>query len=86
MADLTTKQLSVRFDVHITTVRLWIKNGLFPGAREEQTPRGPIWLVPEEDLAKFTPPPMGRPRQVETPEPVEQFITKAVKKDPRKKK
>lgn len=88
MADLTTKQLAIRFDVHITTIRLWIKNGLFPGAREEQTPRGPVWLIPETDLEGFTPPPMGRPKKETTKVVEEEQIAttppKPIKKTRRK--
>ncbi len=71
MADLTTKQLAERFDVHITTVRLWLRNGLFPTAREQETPRGPVWLISEEDLLNFTTPPMGRPKK-EKPAKIEE--------------
>lgn len=64
MADLTTKEVAVRYGVLDATVRLWRRRGLFPNAYEEQTPRGPVWKIPDGDLEGFQPPKRpGRPRK-----------------------
>jgi hypothetical protein len=59
---LTAFQISRRFNVKQTTVRLWCRKGLFPNAKCERIIYGVVaWLVPESDLQNFTPPKMGRP-------------------------
>jgi excisionase family DNA binding protein len=63
MSELTTTQVSVRLGVGTSTVRLWCQQGRFPGAREEQTLRGPVWLIPEGALEGFVKPKRGRPRK-----------------------
>lgn len=64
MADLSTKDVADRYGVLDATVRLWRRRGLFPHAYEAQTPRGPVWLIPEKDLRNFKPPKRGRiPKQ-----------------------
>ena len=63
MADLTTSQVAARLEVGSSTVRLWCQQGRFPGARETVTPRGPVWLIPEESLEGFSKPQRGRPRK-----------------------
>ena len=65
MGDLTTKQAAERLGKDGRLVRLWCQQGRFPHAYLQETPRGPIWLIPENDLKGFEPPPMGRPpRQI----------------------
>jgi excisionase family DNA binding protein len=59
--ELTTSQAAARLGVGKSTVNLWCRQGRFPNARSEETPRGPVWVIPESDLAGFTPPAMGRP-------------------------
>ena len=49
------------FKVSSVTVRLWCRQGKFPNAREEETPRGKFWLIPASDLNNFQKPEMGRP-------------------------
>ena len=63
MAELTTSQVAARLGVGTSTVRLWCTLKRFPGAHETQTPRGPVWLIPEEDLAGFVIPKRGRPKK-----------------------
>jgi hypothetical protein len=63
MAELTTSQVAAHLGVGASTVRLWCTLRRFPGAHEIQTPRGPVWLIPEEDLAGFVVPKRGRPRK-----------------------
>jgi hypothetical protein len=62
VADLTTKEVAERFGVLDATVRLWRRRNLFPNAYEQDTPRGPVWMIPEKDLKEFEPPKKtGRP-------------------------
>jgi hypothetical protein len=58
---LTTSQAAERLGVAQPTVKAWCRRGLFPNAEIEETPRGPLWLIPEGDIVNFTPPKMGRP-------------------------
>jgi hypothetical protein len=61
MGKLTTQDVAARFAVTTATVRLWCQQKLFPNAILENTPRGPVWIIPEEDMLSFVKPPMGRP-------------------------
>jgi hypothetical protein len=60
---LTTSEVVKQLDAPYQTVVSWIKKGLFPGAKLEETPRGPVWLIPSSDLESFERRPMGRPRK-----------------------
>jgi len=75
---LTTSEVASRLGVSRPTVTMWCRQGLFPNARAEQTPRGPVWLIPDSDLKTFTRPLMGR-----TPKPEKR---KALKKAAKPKK
>jgi transposase len=46
-----------------STVRGWVAEGRFPGARLEASPGGGIsfWLIPENTLYQFKRPKIGRP-------------------------
>ncbi len=59
-ASEVAKQLKVK---HVT-VRAWLKRGLFPNAKLEETIAGKIWLIPKSDLEDFQLPAMGRPPKV----------------------
>lgn len=59
-SELTTSQLAVRLGVGHSTARLWCKMGLFPNARQLNTPRGIVWVIPEGDLEGFVQPKRGR--------------------------
>lgn len=61
MKRLTTSEVAQRLDAPHPTVKLWCRQGKFPNATLEETPRGPVWLIPESDLANFTKPTRGRP-------------------------
>ncbi|MGH9900694.1 MAG: helix-turn-helix domain-containing protein [Pyrinomonadaceae bacterium] len=62
MSDrLTTAQAAERLNVSQPTVKLWCRQGRFPGAVLVQTKRGPVWMIPESDLKDFEPPKMIRP-------------------------
>lgn len=60
---LTTAEVMRQLNAPYQTVVSWIKKGLFPGARLEESPRGPVWYIPSSDVDKFERPPMGRPRK-----------------------
>ena len=59
--ELTTAEVAARLAAPERTVRLWCKQGLFPGARPMETPRGPYWLIPESAVRDFMRPQPGRP-------------------------
>ena len=59
--DLTTIQVAERITTPERTIRMWCKQGLFPNARQIDTPRGSYWLIPESDLQGFAKPERVRP-------------------------
>jgi Helix-turn-helix domain len=60
--NLTTSEVATRFGVTRQAVRLWCDRKLFPNAKQEESPRGSYWSIPESDLVGFKPPkPTGRP-------------------------
>lgn len=59
--DLTLKQIADRAGVSVSTAKLWQRQGYFPNAKLEETPIGPVWLVPLSDVNAFKRPAMGRP-------------------------
>ena len=73
---LTTSEVMQRLDAPYQTVVAWIKKGLLPGAKREDTPRGPVWMVPASSVINFEPPKMGRPRK-----PLSELIGKPRRKD-----
>lgn len=75
--ELSTSQVASRLSVSAITVRLWCRRRLFKNAREVETPRGPVWMIPEGDLEGFTPPKMGRPRKVQPSQPHEREVKAA---------
>src|SRR5215813_3003701 len=60
---LTTREVAERLNANPGTIRMWCINGTFPNAKQEDTPRGPVWLIPETDLRGFTRRGRGRPDQ-----------------------
>jgi hypothetical protein len=60
---LTTKETAEKLSADPGTVRMWCINGTFPNAKQEETPRGPIWLIPATDLDGFERRGRGRPKQ-----------------------
>jgi hypothetical protein len=58
---LTVRDVAERLDANPGTVRMWCINKTFPNAVQEETLRGPIWLIPESDLAGFEKRGPGRP-------------------------
>lgn len=75
--NLTTTEAAARLKVANVTVRLWCRQGRFPNAYMEETPRGSLWYIPEGDLTSFQLPKPGRPPKAEAAKPAKK---KAVKK------
>src|SRR5215471_6867273 len=63
---LTTREVAEKIDANPGTVRMWCINGTFPNAEQQETPRGPIWLIPETDLQGFKRRSPGRPSKQAT--------------------
>jgi predicted site-specific integrase-resolvase len=61
VAKLGTAQVAERLGVSQAAVKKWCQRGLFAKAELVDTPRGPIWEIPESDVKKFQRPVMGRP-------------------------
>ena len=61
--ELKASEVARRYEVNSYTVKSWIKKGLFPNARLEESIAGSVWLIPESDLGNFTKPEMGRPKK-----------------------
>lgn len=75
---LTTQQVAQKLRKPYPTVALWVRQGRFPHAKYEETPRGGVWWIPESDLAGFVAPKPGRP-------PAKAHATKKTTKSGRKK-
>lgn len=59
---LTVKQVAERLGAGASSVRLWVKDGKFPGAQLIEPPAGlPYWMIPETALEGFVNPGRGRP-------------------------
>ena len=43
------------------TVVRWARSGILAGAQLEDTPRGPVWMIPANAVVRFQPPTKGRP-------------------------
>jgi hypothetical protein len=56
---LTTKEAAARLDESDRLVRLWCKQGRFPGAKMVTHPRGDYWTIPASDLKDFVKPRPG---------------------------
>jgi transposase len=62
-AMLTAKEAAAMIGAGESSVRLWASQGRFAGARQEETPFGSYWLIPETALEGFVNPGRGRPRK-----------------------
>lgn len=60
MKKLTTAEAAERLGVAQVTVNVWCLRGLFPNAIREETPRGPVWMIPEGEVRSFVKPKRGR--------------------------
>ena len=63
---LTVKEVSNQIGTPLSTVRLWVQQGRFPGAELTESPVGSYWLIPDTALVNFTKPERGRPRKAES--------------------
>jgi predicted ArsR family transcriptional regulator len=70
VAKLSTAQVAERFGVSQAAVKKWCRKGLFAKAELVDTPRGPVWEIPESDLEHFQRPTMGRPATTKAESPV----------------
>lgn len=61
MKFLKASEVAKNYNVASVTVRSWIKAGMFPNAKLEETIAGSVWLIPESDLKDFVKPIKGRP-------------------------
>lgn len=57
--ELTTRKAAERLGESDRLVRLWCKQGRFPGAHLVEHPRGDYWLIPAGDLQNFVKPKPG---------------------------
>jgi hypothetical protein len=64
--ELTAAEAAERLSAGRSTVNLWCRQGLFPGARLEKSPVGDYWLIPETAIKGFKPPERGRKPKVKT--------------------
>lgn len=62
---LKASEVAKQHKVTSYAVKNWIKTGLLPNAKLEQSVAGSVWLIPESDLQNFTKPEMGRPKKNE---------------------
>jgi predicted site-specific integrase-resolvase len=58
---LTVREASEKTGAAIPTVNLWCRSGRLPGARQESTPYGDYWLIPESALEGIVVRGRGRP-------------------------
>ena len=60
---ITTTQFANATGLPYTTVVRWAQTGIIPGVEKEETPRGPLWLIPESSLDRLDDwkPKRGRP-------------------------
>jgi predicted site-specific integrase-resolvase len=75
--ELTTRDVAERLGAGVSTITLWCREGRFPHARSEETPRGLVWYIPESDLNGVEIK-RGRPRK---PEAEKKPARKRAKKD-----
>jgi hypothetical protein len=50
---LNVREVAEKLGVEVSSVRVWVWKGRFPGARKETTPLGEYWLIPESALDGF---------------------------------
>jgi len=60
-AMLTVKEAASQIGAAESSVRLWVRQGKFPGAKLEKTPVGTYWLIPNSALDSFEMGSPGRP-------------------------
>lgn len=55
---LSVREVAEKLDVPVSSVRVWVWKGRFPGAKKEVTPLGEYWEIPEDALEGFE---LGKP-------------------------
>ena len=63
--DLTVREVAEQLGAAIPTVTLWCRSGRLPNARQVNTPRGPVWYIPESDIESIEVRGRGRPPKPE---------------------
>jgi len=63
---LTVREAAERTGAAIPTVNLWCRSGKLAGARQESSPYGDYWLIPEASLEGVTVRGRGRPPKPKT--------------------
>ena len=66
---LTVHQAAERLKAANVTIRVWCQRGRFPNAYQEDTVRGPVWLIPESDLEGVEIGGRGRPPKAKPAQP-----------------
>ncbi len=61
---MKASEIAKKYEVTSYAVKNWIKTGLLPNAKLEESIAGSVWLIPESDLENFTKPEMGRPKKM----------------------
>jgi hypothetical protein len=49
---LTARTFAKEKGVSYTTIMAWLRDGLIPGAAQEETPIGKVWQIPASSLEK----------------------------------
>ena len=49
---LTARTFAKEKGVSYTTIMAWLRDGLIPGAAQEETPMGMVWQIPASSLEK----------------------------------
>ena len=60
---ITTREFAAATQTPYQTVVRWAQTGVIPGAKREETLRGPVWLIPQTAIETFEDwkPKIGRP-------------------------
>src|ERR1041384_2625850 len=79
---LTVREVSERTGAAIPTVNLWCRRGKLTGARQEISPYGLYWLIPETALAGIVVRGRGRPptKPESAPAPAKRVTGQATRK------
>lgn len=60
---MTARQFANETGAAYTTVMLWLKRGIIPGAKLKEDQRGAYWEIPASALKTFKRPKIGRPKK-----------------------
>jgi Helix-turn-helix domain len=65
---LKASEVAKMYNTSSVTVRSWIKSGLLPNSKFEESIAGSVWLILESDLKDFQKPDRGRPKKTKEDE------------------